>query len=77
LANIDLHYVLDEWFEQTVKPLMRGKCRLIRYADDFVIIFEKKYTVAGMGGSLRPCADALRCRACGVQLLEFSTGLSI
>jgi len=34
LANIYLHYVLDEWFEQTVKPLMRGKCRLIRFADD-------------------------------------------
>ena len=43
LANIYLHYVLDEWFEQTVKPLMRGKCRLVRFADDFVIIFEKKY----------------------------------
>ena len=34
LANIYLHYVLDEWFEKQVKPLMRGKCRLIRYADD-------------------------------------------
>jgi len=43
LANIYLHYVLDDWFEQTVKPLMRGKCRLIRFADDFVIIFEKKH----------------------------------
>ncbi len=43
LANIYLHYVLDEWFEQTVKPLMRGKCRLIRFADDFVIVFELKY----------------------------------
>jgi hypothetical protein len=32
----------DDWFEQTVKPLMRGRCRLIRFADDFVIIFEKK-----------------------------------
>jgi group II intron reverse transcriptase/maturase len=42
LANIYLHYVLDEWFEETVKPLMRGKCRLIRFADDFVILFEKK-----------------------------------
>ena len=42
LANIYLHYVLDDWFEQTVKPLMRGKCRLIRFADDFVIVFEKK-----------------------------------
>jgi len=43
LANIYLHYVLDEWFEQTVKPLMQGKCRLIRFADDFVIVFQKKY----------------------------------
>ena len=38
LANIYLHYVLDTWFEQDVKPVMRGKCRLIRYADDFVIM---------------------------------------
>ena len=43
LANIYLHYVLDEWFEKQVKPLMRGKCRLIRYADDFVIVFQLKY----------------------------------
>jgi group II intron reverse transcriptase/maturase len=43
LANIYLHYVLDEWFEQTVKPLMRGKCRLIRFADDLVIVFKLKY----------------------------------
>jgi len=43
LANIYLHYVLDEWFEQTVKPLMQGRCRLIRFADDFVIVFQKKY----------------------------------
>jgi len=43
LANIYLHYVLDEWFEQQVKPVMRGKCRLIRFADDFVIVFQLKY----------------------------------
>ena len=43
LANIYLHYVLDEWFEQMVKPLMRGRCRLIRFADDFVIVFEQKH----------------------------------
>jgi group II intron reverse transcriptase/maturase len=42
LANIYLHYVLDEWVEQTVKPLMQGKCQLIRFADDFVIVFQKK-----------------------------------
>jgi group II intron reverse transcriptase/maturase len=43
LANIYLHYVLDEWFEKQVKPVMRGKCSLIRYADDFVIVFQLKY----------------------------------
>jgi len=43
LANIYLHYVLDEWFEKQVKPVMRGQCRLIRFADDFVIVFQMKY----------------------------------
>jgi group II intron reverse transcriptase/maturase len=43
LANIYLHYVLDEWSEKQVKPVMRGKCRLIRFADDFVIVFQLKY----------------------------------
>ena len=43
LANIYLHYVLDNWFETQVKPVMRGQCRLIRYCDDFVIVFRLKY----------------------------------
>ena len=34
LSNIFLHYVLDEWIEQVVKPRLRGKAFLIRYADD-------------------------------------------
>jgi len=37
LANIFLHYVLDEWYEQEVKPRLKGQSFLIRYADDFVI----------------------------------------
>jgi RNA-directed DNA polymerase len=37
LANIFLHHVLDEWFEQEVRPRMQGRCFLIRFADDFVI----------------------------------------
>jgi RNA-directed DNA polymerase len=39
LANVYLHYVLDEWFEQEVKPCLRGRAFLIRYADDFVMGF--------------------------------------
>jgi group II intron reverse transcriptase/maturase len=37
LANIFLHYVLDEWFVREVQPRMRGRVFLIRFADDFVI----------------------------------------
>ena len=42
LSNIFLHYVLDEWFEREVKPRLRGKAYLIRYADDFVIGFSQE-----------------------------------
>lgn len=40
LGNVYLHYVLDVWFERVVRPLLRGRATLIRYADDFVIGFE-------------------------------------
>jgi group II intron reverse transcriptase/maturase len=39
LANVYLHYVLDDWFAQEVKPRLRGQSYLIRYADDFVVGF--------------------------------------
>jgi hypothetical protein len=39
LANVYLHYVLDVWFEQMVKPCLRGRAFLVRYADDFVMGF--------------------------------------
>src|SRR5438876_10710441 len=39
LANVYLHYVLDVWFEQTVKPRLKGRAFLVRYADDFVMGF--------------------------------------
>jgi len=42
LGNIYLHHVLDRWFETTVKPRLNGKALLIRYADDFVIGFERR-----------------------------------
>ena len=39
LSNIFLHYVLDLWFERDVKPRLRDRAFLIRYADDVVIGF--------------------------------------
>jgi RNA-directed DNA polymerase len=39
LANVFLHTVLDVWFEQEVKPCLKGRAFLVRYADDFVMGF--------------------------------------
>ena len=43
LANIYLHVVVDEWFEQEVKPRLGGRATLIRYADDIVILFAREH----------------------------------
>lgn len=40
LGNVYLHYALDLWFEREIKPRLRTRAFLIRYADDFVIAFE-------------------------------------
>src|SRR5229473_17161 len=40
LANIYLHYVLDEWFENEVKPRLKGAAHEIRFADDAVLCFQ-------------------------------------
>jgi retron-type reverse transcriptase len=42
LANIYLHYVLDEWFEEVVKPRLKGEAHEIRFADDAILCFEHK-----------------------------------
>jgi RNA-directed DNA polymerase len=57
LANIYLHYALDEWFEKTVKPQCRGQAILMRFADDFVCCFqywdEVRRFYDGLGKRLR------------------------
>ena len=42
LANVFLHGVVDVWFEHTVKPRLTGRARLIRYADDMLMVFERE-----------------------------------
>lgn len=42
LANVYLHEVLDVWFEREVRCRLRGRGRLVRYADDFVLAFEQE-----------------------------------
>jgi len=40
LANIYLHYVLDEWFQDVVKPRLKGEAYEVRFADDFILCFQ-------------------------------------
>lgn len=43
LANIYLHYVLDNWFEKVIKPKTKGYMQLVRYCDDFVACCESEH----------------------------------
>lgn len=43
LANIYLHYVLDLWWERKYRPRQRGRCWMVRFADDFVACFAYRH----------------------------------
>lgn len=40
LANVYLHYVLDLWVEKWIKPRCKGEVYIVRYADDFLVMFQ-------------------------------------
>lgn len=40
LANLYLHVVLDNWFENEFKGLCKGDAYIVRYADDFTCMFQ-------------------------------------
>ena len=42
IANMFLHYVVDEWFEKDVKPRMKGQGYVVRYCDDLVVLVQYK-----------------------------------
>lgn len=42
LANVYLHYVLDWWFENCIKTTLEGEAYYVRYADDFLAMFESE-----------------------------------
>jgi group II intron reverse transcriptase/maturase len=53
LANIYLHYVLDLWFGRVASPPQRGRCKLIRCADDFVACFEYRHEAENFERALK------------------------
>ena len=41
LSNVYLHEVLDKWFVESVQPACGGRTFMVRFADDFVMGFER------------------------------------
>lgn len=42
ISNVYLHEVLDAWFKREVKPRMRSRAHLVRFADDAVMGFSNE-----------------------------------
>ena len=40
LANVYLHYVLDLWYEKVLRKKCKGEVYYVRYADDFLLMFQ-------------------------------------
>jgi RNA-directed DNA polymerase len=76
LANIYLHYVLDEWFEQVVKPRLRGAAHEVRYADDFILCFQYREDAERVQRVLakRFAKYGLTLHPAKTRLLEFGRG---
>ena len=55
LSNVYLHYVLDEWFVDTVQPRLHGRAFLVRFADEFVIGCELVSDVDRLGLVIPTC----------------------
>lgn len=73
LGNVYLHYVLDLWFSEEVKPLLKGRAKLIRYADDAVFGFERQDDAERVTAELeqRLAAFDLRLNLDKTRLLDF------
>jgi len=70
LANVYLHYVLDEWMETEVRPRLRGEMHLLRYADDAIICFQHREDAEQVASMLRK-----RLAEYGLELQEEKTRL--
>ena len=42
ISNIYLHHVIDSWFEGISKSHLKGRSRMVRFADDMVFVFQHK-----------------------------------
>ena len=74
LSNVYLHYVLDLWFENVIKPQCRGEAWLLRDADDYSCAVESKAEAercyAALGPRLETCGRTLAAEK--TRILPFS-----
>ena len=47
LANVYLHYVLDLWYEKVIRSRCKGEVYYVRYADDFLMLFQYENEAIG------------------------------
>ncbi|MHB1426656.1 MAG: reverse transcriptase domain-containing protein [Gemmataceae bacterium] len=74
LANIVAHYVIDLWFESTVKAHCRGRVAMFRYCDDLVICCQSATDAARVHKALglRLAKYGLRLNGDKTKLVPFS-----
>jgi RNA-directed DNA polymerase len=70
LSNVFLHYALDLWVEQWCRRHATGHVRLVRYADDYVLLFERRADAVKMQAAM-----VERLAKFGLQLHEDKTRL--
>jgi len=68
LANVYLHYVLDLWFERVLKKRCKGEVYYIRYADDFLFMFQYREEALGVLDELKE-----RLKKFGLEVAEDKT----
>lgn len=73
LSNIFLHYVLDLWFERKIRPRLKGFAQLTRFADDFIVVFERKEEAMVFEGQLkeRLAKFGLKVKEAKTRIVEF------
>ena len=54
LANVYLHYVLDLWYEKVIRSRCKGEVYYVRYADDFLMLFQYENEAQEVMEALKP-----------------------
>ena len=70
LSNIFLHYVLDLWMEKKIRPTLKGYAEYCRFADDFVVCFEREDEAKAFSEELKA-----RLAKFGLKLSEKKSGV--